>query len=124
MANAQAMRLVLILPERDKENMIGIILALLSAATSGLSVVLVGKHSKESNAFNLSLMISFIGLLIIWPLAIALTDFTQANLEAVSLFAAGGILSPGLVRLFYYSGLKKLGPSVNSSILSIYPLYS
>jgi len=31
---------------------------------------------------------------------------------------------PGLVRLFYYSGLKKLGPSVNSSVFSVYPIYS
>jgi drug/metabolite transporter (DMT)-like permease len=28
------------------------------------------------------------------------------------------------VRLFYYSGLRKLGASVNSSIFAIYPLYS
>jgi DME family drug/metabolite transporter len=34
------------------------------------------------------------------------------------------VLTPGLVRLFYYSGLKKLGTRVNSSIFSVYPLYS
>ena len=104
--------------------MIGIVLALFSAAVSGLAVVLVGRHSRESNAFNVSLLISFIGLVIIWPLAVALTDFTEANLEGILLFAVGGILTPGLVRLFYYSGLKNLGPSVNSSIFSVYPLYS
>jgi drug/metabolite transporter, DME family len=104
--------------------MIGIVLALLSAAASGLSVVLVGRHSRESNAFNVSLLISFVGLVIIWPLAAAFTDFTEVNLEGILLFAVGGILSPGLVRLFYYSGLKNLGPSVNSSIFSVYPLYS
>ena len=104
--------------------MIGIVLALLSAAVSGLAVVLVGRHSKKSNAFNVSLLISFVGLVIIWPLATVLTDFTEANLEGILLFAVGGIFSPGLVRLFYYSGLKNLGPSVNSSIFSVYPLYS
>ena len=104
--------------------MIGIVLALFSAAVSGLAVVLVGRHSRESNAFNVSLLISFIGLVIIWPLAAVLTDFAEANLEGILLFAVGGILTPGLVRLFYYSGLKNLGPSVNSSIFSVYPLYS
>lgn len=104
--------------------MIGITLALLSAAISGLAVVLVGRHSSKSNAFNVSLLISFVGLFIIWPLAAAVTDFTKANPEGILLFAAGGVLTPGLVRLFYYSGLKKLGPSVNSSIFSVYPLYS
>ena len=104
--------------------MIGIVLALLSAAVSGLAVVLVGKHSRKSNAFNVSLLISFIGLFIIWPLAATLTDFTEASLEGILLFAVGGVLTPGLVRLFYYSGLKNLGTSVNSSIFSVYPLYS
>ena len=104
--------------------MIGVALALLSAAVSGLAVVLVGRHSRKSNAFNVSILISFIGLVIIWPLAVSLTDFAEANLAGILYFALGGILTPGLVRLFYYSGLKNLGPSVNSSIFSVYPLYS
>jgi drug/metabolite transporter (DMT)-like permease len=104
--------------------MIGITLALLSAATSAIAVVIVGKHSKESKAFNVSLLISVVGLAILWPLAIVFTDLTAANLEGILLFAVGGTLTPGLVRLFYYSGLKKLGTSVNSSVFSVYPLYS
>jgi DME family drug/metabolite transporter len=104
--------------------MIGTALALLSAAASGLAVVLVGKHSRKSNAFNVSLIISCVGMVILWPLAVLLTDFEAANFEGLVLFIIGGVLTPGLVRLFYYSGLKKLGTSVNSSIFSIYPLYS
>ena len=104
--------------------MIGTTLALLSAAASGLSVVLVGKYSRKSNAFNISLIISCVGMAILWPLAALLTDFEAASLEGLVLFALGGVLTPGLVRLFYYGGLKKLGTSVNSSIFSVYPLYS
>jgi DME family drug/metabolite transporter len=104
--------------------MLGITLALLSAAASGLSVVIVARHVQQSNAFNVSILISAVGLVILWPLAIVLTDFGTANLEGVTLFALGGLLTPGLVRLFYYSGLRKLGASVNSSIFSVYPLYS
>ena len=104
--------------------MIGVALALLSAAASGFSVVIVGRHSNKSNPFNVSVLISAIGLIILWPLAFALTDFTATNLEGIALFALGGLLTPGLVRLFYYNGLTKLGASVNSSIFSIYPLYS
>lgn len=116
--------MVLIPPITSPRTMIGIVLALLSAAVSGLAVVLVGKHSKASNAFNVSLLISLIGLVVIWPFAAVFTDFAGINIEGILLFALGGVLTPGLVRLFYYSGLKKLGPSVNSSIFSIYPLYS
>ena len=43
------------------DGMIGIILALLSAATSALSVILVRRHSKSSNTFNISLIISLSG---------------------------------------------------------------
>jgi drug/metabolite transporter (DMT)-like permease len=85
---------------------------------------MVGKHSKESNAFNVSVLISCVGLAILWPLAAILTDFGAANTEGLILFGVGGMLTPGLVRLFYYGGLKRLGTSVNSSVFSVYPLYS
>lgn len=104
--------------------MLGPTLALLSAVASGLSVVIVGKYSKKTNAFNVSLIVSCVGMLVLWPLAVLLTDFGAVNLAGVLLFAVGGVLTPGLVRLFYYGGLKKLGASVNSSVFSIYPLYS
>ena len=104
--------------------LLGPILAILSAAASGFSVVIVGKHSNESNAFNMSVLISAVGLAILWPLAFVLTDFSAVNLAGIALFAMGGFLTPGLVRLFYYNGLKKLGTSVNSSIFSIYPVYT
>jgi drug/metabolite transporter, DME family len=104
--------------------MIGIVLALLSAAASGLSVVLVRRNSGGSNAFNVSLIITMIGMVFLWPLAIALTSFNSINIAGFALFAVSGVLSPGLVRLFYYQGLKKLGVSVNSSIYAAYPLYS
>ena len=104
--------------------MIGIALALLSAAVSGLSVVLVRKNSASSTAFNVSLVITIVGMVILWPLAIVLTGFDSVNIAGFALFAVSGVLSPGLVRLFYYQGLKKLGASVNSSIYAAYPLYS
>src|SRR4030065_732309 len=99
--------------------MIGITLAILSAAASGFSVVMVSKHSKKTNPFNISLMISTVGVAILWPLAFILTDFTTVNLIGIAFFAAGGLLTPGLVRLLYYSGLKSLATSGNSSIFSI-----
>ena len=104
--------------------MIGIALAILSAATSALSVVLVRRHSTHSSAFNISLAISLVGMLILWPLALVLTDFTATNIAGILLFALSGVLTPGFVRLLYYQGMKKLGAPVNSSLFSIYPLYT
>lgn len=117
-------RFALILQSTTNKGMLGSTLALLSAAASAISVVIVGKYSKKTNAFNLSLVISSVGIVVLWPLAILLTDFGAANLAGILLFGVGGILTPGLVRLFYYGGLKKLGTSVNSAVFSIYPLYS
>lgn len=104
--------------------LLGPMLALISAAASGFSVVIVGRHSTESNAFNMSVLISAVGLAILWPLAFVLTDFSAVNYVGIVVFAIGGLLTPGLVRLFYYNGLKKLGTSINSSIFSVYPVYT
>ena len=104
--------------------MLGPTLALLSAVASALAIVTVGKYSKKTNAFNVSLIVSCVGIAILWPLALLLTDFGAANFEGILFFAVAGVLAPGLVRLLYYGGLKKLGAAVNSSLFSIYPLYS
>lgn len=104
--------------------MIGVVLALVSAAASGLSVVLVRKHSANSNAFNMSLVITFVGMVVLCPLAFASTSLSSLNVEGVVLFAVSGVFSPGLVRLLYYKGMKKLGVSGNSAVFAVYPLYS
>ena len=94
--------------------MIGIALAILSAATSALSVILVRRHSRNSSTFNISLIISLVGLILLWPLALILTDFSVVNLASMLIFALSGVLTPGLVRLLYYQGMEKLGAPVNS----------
>ncbi|MFB3889977.1 MAG: EamA family transporter [Candidatus Bathyarchaeia archaeon] len=104
--------------------MIGAVLALLAASTSAFSVVTVRRNSAGSNSFNMSLIITSVGLAVLWPLAFALMWQEHINLEGTLLFALSGSLSPGIVRLFYYKGLRKLGASTNSAVFSVYPLYS
>jgi len=104
--------------------MIGIILALLSATTSGFSIAVVRRNSTGSNTFNMSLIITSVGMLVLWPIAFLLMEQETINLAGFLLFGLSGFLSPGIVRLFYYQGLKKLGASVNASVFSTYPLYT
>jgi len=104
--------------------MIGIVLALLSAAASGLSVVLVRKHSEASSVFNMSLVITLVGMIVLLPLAALIPGSGAFSFAGIALFALSGVFSPGLVRLMYYKGLKTLGVSVNSSVFAVYPLYS
>jgi DME family drug/metabolite transporter len=103
---------------------IGVVFAIISAVTSAFSVVLVRKYSNQSSTFNISLTVSWVGMLVLWPLALVLTDFSLANIGSILLFALSGILTPGFVRLLYYQGMKKLGASVNSSLFAVYPLYT
>ena len=104
--------------------MIGVALAILSAATSALAVVMVRRYSNQSSTFNISLAISWVGMVFLWPLALFLTNFSGFSIISIMLFVVSGILTPGFVRLLYYQGMKKLGASVNSSLFSIYPLYT
>ena len=104
--------------------MIGAVLAILSAATSALSVVFVRKHSSNSSTFNISLAITWVGMIALWPFTLIATNFSNVNLISLILFAVSGILTPGFVRLMYYQGMKKLGAPINSSYFAIYPLYT
>ena len=104
--------------------MIGIVLAIISAATSAFSVVIVRKYSNQSSALNISLAVSWVGMLVLWRLALVLTDFSLANIGSILIFALSGVLTPGFVRLLYYQGMKKLGAPVNSSLFAVYPLYT
>jgi drug/metabolite transporter, DME family len=104
--------------------MIGVALAILAAATSAISVVLARKYSSQSSTFNMSLAISCVGMVALWPLAITLTDFSAVNVASILLFAVSGVLTPGFVRLLYYEGMKRLGAPANSSLFSVYPLYT
>lgn len=105
--------------------MIGIALALLSAMLSGLSIVLVRKHSDTSNTFNISLVITIIGIVILWPAALLSNELEAITIFwAIIFFAVSGVLSPGLVRLLYYKGMGRLGAPVNSAIYSTNPFYS
>jgi drug/metabolite transporter, DME family len=103
---------------------IGVILALLSAAASGFSIAVVRRNSAGSSTFNMSLIITSVGMLVLWPIAFLLMEQETINVAGFLLFGLSGFLSPGIVRLFYYQGLKKLGASVNASVFSTYPLYT
>lgn len=104
--------------------MLGATLALLAATCSAFSIILVRRHSAASNAFNISFIISLSGVAILWLPAVLLTDLSAFSAGGCLLFASSGLLSPALVRLFYYSGLKRIGAPVNASLFSIYPLFS
>jgi len=104
--------------------MIGIALALLSALSFGLSLILVRRNLDKSNFVYISLTVTIMGNIILWPLALTFTNLSTVNPEGLLLFVFAGLLAPGIARLFYFKGMETAGISANASIFATYPLYT
>ena len=104
--------------------MIGVVLALFSAMSTGLSLILVRKNLDKSNFIYISLTITIIGNIILWPLALTFTNLSTVNPEGLLFFVFAGLLAPGIARLFYYKGMETAGISANATIYATYPLYT
>jgi uncharacterized membrane protein len=104
--------------------MFGVELALLSAMSFGLSQILVRKNLDKSNSLYISLTVTIMGNVILWPLALIFTNLTAVNPEGTMLFLIAGLLAPGIARLFYFKGMETAGISANASIFATYPLYT
>jgi drug/metabolite transporter (DMT)-like permease len=104
--------------------MFGVVLALLSAMSFGLSQILVRKNLDQSNYIYISLTITIMGNIILWPLALTFTNLNTVNFEGLWLFIVAGMLAPGIARLFYFKGMETAGISANASIFATYPLYT
>jgi uncharacterized membrane protein len=104
--------------------MIGIGLALLSAMSFGLSQILVRKKLDHSNFIHISLTVTIMGNIILWPLALAFTDLSTVNYKGLFFFVLAGVLAPAMARLFYFRGMETTGISANASIIATYPLFT
>ena len=104
--------------------MFGVVLALLSAMSFGLSQILVRKNLDKSNYVYISLTVTIMGNVVLWPLALIFTNFNSVNFEGLLLFILAGLLAPGIARLFYFKGMETAGISANASIFATYPLYT
>jgi len=104
--------------------MFGVALALLSALSFGLSQILVRKNLDKSNFVYISLTVTIMGNIILWPLALTFTNLNTVNPEGLLLFVFAGLLAPGIARLFYFKGMETAGISANASIFATYPLYT
>jgi drug/metabolite transporter (DMT)-like permease len=104
--------------------MFGVVLALLSALSFGLSQILVRRNLDKSNYIYISLTVTIVGNIILWPLALTFTDLNTINPDGLLLFLIAGLLAPAIARLFYFKGMETAGISANASIFATYPLYT
>ena len=104
--------------------MIGIALALFSALAFGLSQIFVRKNIEKSNFVYISLIVTIMGNIILWPLALYFTNLNIINYEGLLFFVFAGLLAPGIARLFYFKGMETAGITANASIFATYPFYT
>lgn len=104
--------------------MFGIALALLSALSLGLSQILVRRNLDKSNFVYVSLTVTIIGNIILWPLALTFVDLGTISPEGLLLFVFAGLLAPGIGRLLFFRGMETAGISANASVFATYPLYT
>ena len=104
--------------------MFGVALALLSALSFGLSQILVRRNLDKSNFVYVSLTVTIMGNIILWPLALTFVDLGTISPESLLLFVFAGLLAPGIGRLLYFRGMETAGISANASIFATYPLYT
>ena len=104
--------------------MLPIVLALLSSVAFAASQILIRKNIEQSNYLNTSVTVTIMGNIVLWPLALLFTDFSNLNLEGILFFLVAGFLAPGVARLIYFKGMKTVGISANSTVFSTYPLYT
>ena len=104
--------------------MFAVVMALLSSVAFGASQILVRKNLEKSSYLNVSVTVTIMGAIVLWPFALIFTDFSSVNLEGLLLFMLAGLFAPGIARLLYFKGMNAVGISVNSSIFSAYPLYT
>lgn len=90
----------------------------------GLSQILVRKNLDKSNFIHISLTVTIMGNIILWPLALYSTNLNTINPEGLLLFVFAGLLAPAIARLFYFKGMETAGISANASIFATYPLYT
>lgn len=104
--------------------MFPVVLALLSSVAFAASQILIRKNIEKSSYLNVSLTVTILGNVVLWPLAILFTDFNQVNPAGILFFLIAGFLAPGVARLVYFKGMKTVGISANSTLFSAYPLYT
>jgi drug/metabolite transporter (DMT)-like permease len=104
--------------------MIGITLALLSAFSWAIAIILIRQKLHESNIISATAVSTFLSTLIIFPLALFFMNLNAISFEGILFFALAGFIAPGITNLIYNKGMDVVGVSVSASIFATYPMYS
>lgn len=82
--------------------MVGIVLALLASISYALINIYIGMKWKKTNIISLSLVLTVIGTVILWPFGLLFSNPGSIKIEAILIFALAGIIGTGIARIIFY----------------------
>ena len=98
--------------------------ALLASLFFASSNVAVKIGLKNSNSISATFITLIINVIFLWVLSIFLVPFHVFTNKGIIFFAIGGIFAPCLGRIFFYTGIERVGVSIASPIKTTSPLFA
>ena len=103
------------------------LVALLSAAAFGLSAIFLKKGYERSTPLSAAFTVLLVNVLTLWIFSAAtgnIGTITNSAADAVIFFAIGGLLGQALARTLQYTGIDKVGPARNHTVLGTSPVFA
>ena len=97
-------------------------LSLVTSITNALSILLISKGMRDSNANSASLISTSVQALFLS--GIFVLHLPKLDWVAVAYFAISGIFALGIGRILYFMAVERLGVAVSSAIIGSNPLIS
>ena len=100
------------------------IYVLLTAMLRGLSTIPTRKGLEHSNPNTSAFTYLAVNTVFLWAMTAAIYPLDQIRVDGLEFFVLAGICAPGLARIFRDTGIKRLGVTVSSPIVSVNTLFS
>ena len=100
------------------------IFALLTAMLRGLSSIPTKRGLEHSNPNTSAFTYLLFNTVFLWIMTAVLYPLDRIRIEGFGYFVLAGICAPGLARMFRDTGLKRLGVTISSPIVSTNTLFS
>lgn len=99
-------------------------IAIFSAVFFGMTAILLKLGYRYSTPAVASLIVLSVNVAVLWIASAAFVPPSLFASEAVLFFIAGGLLAQGIARALQYTGIDKVGPARNHTVLATAPVFA
>ena len=103
--------------------MIGEVLAITAAVCWALSSISLRRALQTSSPLTTAFASVAVNAVLLWPVAIILTPFSQVGLEGIISLVFAGLLAPTLARLLNFMAVDRLGVALSTPLIETTPLF-